>query len=118
MTPSKLKDVLGARNTTLPGGQLEVGPSSIQIDPSGKFTDPRQIGDVIVGASSSAAQSPVYLRDLVDISRAYQSPVRYLNYLTWADKAGNWHRSRAITIAVQVKMARRSTPLARASMQS
>ena len=88
MTPSNLKDILGARNTTLPGGQLEVGPSSIQIDPSGKFTDPRQIGDVIVGASSSAAQSPVYLRDLVDISRAYQSPVRYLNYLTWADKAG------------------------------
>ena len=103
MTPSKLKDILGARNTTLPGGQLEVGPSSIQIDPSGKFTDPRQIGDVIVGASSSAAQSPVYLRDLVDISRAYQSPVRYLNYLTWADKQGRWHRSRAVTIAVQIK---------------
>lgn len=103
MTPSKLKDILGARNTTLPGGQLEVGPSSIQIDPSGKFTDPSQIGDVIVGSSSSAAQSPVYLRDLVNISRAYQSPARYLNYLTWADKQGQWHRSRAITIAVQVK---------------
>jgi multidrug efflux pump subunit AcrB len=64
---------------------------------------PWQIGDVIIGASSSAAQSPVYLRDLVDISRAYQSPVRYLNYLTWADEAGTWHRSRAVTIAVQVK---------------
>jgi multidrug efflux pump subunit AcrB len=58
---------------------------------------------VIVGSSSSAAQSPVYLRDLVEISRAYQSPARYLNYLTWADKQGHWHRSRAITIAVQVK---------------
>jgi multidrug efflux pump subunit AcrB len=103
MTPSKLKDILGARNSTLPGGQLEVGASNIQINPSGKFTDPRQIGDVIVGSSSSAAQSPVYLRDLVDISRGYQSPPRYLNYLTWADKGGRWHRSRAVTIAVQVK---------------
>lgn len=103
MTPSNLKDILAARNTTLPGGQLEVGPSSIQIDPSGKFTDPRQIGDVIVGSSSSAAGSPVYLRDLVDISRGYQSPARYLNYLTWVDKQGRWHRSRAVTIAVQVK---------------
>jgi multidrug efflux pump subunit AcrB len=103
MTPSKLKDVLGARNTTLPGGQLEVGPSSIQIDPSGKFTDQRQIGDVIIGSSSSAAQSPVYLRDLVDISRGYQSPARYLNYLTYTDKQGRWHRSRAVTIAVQAK---------------
>ena len=39
-TPSNLKDILGARNITLPGGQLEVGPQSILIDPSGKFTRP------------------------------------------------------------------------------
>ena len=103
MTPANLKDVLGARNTTLPGGQLEVGPKSIQIDPSGKFTTPQQIGDVIIASSSSAAQSPVYLRDLVDISRGYQSPARYLNYLSWADKDGRWHRSRAVTVAVQMK---------------
>ncbi len=86
-TPANLKDILGARNITLPGGQLEVGPQNIQIDPSGKFTNPQQIGDVIIGSSKSAAQSPVYLRDLVDISRGYQSPAKYLNYLTWADKA-------------------------------
>src|SRR5580692_6727436 len=51
-TPSNLKDILGARNITLPGGQLEVGPKSIQIDPSGKFTNPQQVGNVIIGASS------------------------------------------------------------------
>ena len=102
-TPGNLKDILGARNITLPGGQLEVGPQSIAIDPSGKFTSPQQIGDVIIGSSSSAAQSPVYLRDLVDISRGYQSPAKYLNYLTWADKQGHWRRSRAVTVAVQMK---------------
>ena len=103
VTPSNLKDILGARNITLPGGQLEVGPQNIQINPSGKFTDPQQIGDVIISAASSAAQSPVYLRDLVDISRGYQSPAKYLNYLTWADKQGHWRRSRAVTLAVQMK---------------
>jgi multidrug efflux pump subunit AcrB len=103
MTPANLKNVLGARNITLPGGQLEVGPQNIQIDPSGKFTRPQEIGDVIVGTSSSAAQSPVYLRDLVDVSRAYQSPAKYLNYLTWADQEGHWRRSRAVTLAVQMK---------------
>ncbi len=102
-TPANLKNILGARNITLPGGQLEVGPQSIQIDPSGKFADPRQIGDVIIGSSSTAVKSPVYLRDLVDISRGYQSPARYLNYLTWADKQGTWRRSRAVTVAVQMK---------------
>ena len=103
LQPSNLKDILGARNITLPGGQLEVGSKSIQIDPSGKFTSPQQIGDVIISTSSSAAQSPVYLRDLVDISRGYQSPAKYLNYFTWADKDGAWHRSRAVTVAVQMK---------------
>lgn len=103
MKPSNLKDILGARNITLPGGQLEAGTKTIQIDPSGKFTSPQQIGNVIIGTSSSAGQSPVYLRDLVDVSRGYQSPARYLNYLTWVDKSGVWHRSRAVTVAVLMK---------------
>src|SRR5580698_5359941 len=103
LQPSNLQDILGARNITLPGGQLEIGTKSIQINPSGKFTSPQQIGDVIVSTSSSAALSPVYLRDLVQISRAYQNPPQYLNYFTWVDKDGAWHRSRAITLAVQMK---------------
>jgi multidrug efflux pump subunit AcrB len=103
LQPANLKDILGARNITLPGGQLEVGSKSLQIDPSGKFTKPQQIGDVIISTSSTASQSPVYLRDLVQISRGYQSPAKYLNYFTWADKDGKWHRSRAVTLAVQMK---------------
>jgi multidrug efflux pump subunit AcrB len=100
--PTDLKDILGARNITLPGGQLEVGSQSIQINPSGRFDTPDQIGNVIIGTASNG-QSPVYLRDLVDISRGYQSPAKYLNYLTWKDKEGQWHRSRAVTVAVQMK---------------
>ncbi len=103
MKPSNLKDILQARNSTIPGGVLEVGPKSIQIDPSGKFDNAQQIGDVVIGVSTSAGDSPVYLRDVVDISRGYQSPARYLNYLTWKDKNGHWHRSRAVTVAVQMK---------------
>jgi multidrug efflux pump subunit AcrB len=101
--PSQLPDILGARNITLPGGKLEVGSQSIQINPSGRFETPEQIGSVVIGAPSSTGNSPVYLRDLVDISRGYQSPAQYLNYLTWKDKDGTWHRSRAITVAVQMK---------------
>ena len=101
--PADLKNILGARNATLPAGSLEVGPQDILINPSGKFQNERQIGDVIIGTSSAAANSPVYLRDLVNISRAYQSPPRYLNYFTWLAPDGRWHRSRAVTVAVQMK---------------
>ena len=109
--PSGLKNVLSARNITLPGGSLEVGSKSITIDPSGEFTSPQAIGDMIVGSSSSQASgtspsappSPIYLRDLVEISRGYQSPPRFLNFLTWRDQTGRMHRSRAVTLAVQMK---------------
>src|SRR5271169_4630439 len=99
--PSKLKDVLGAQNITLPAGSLEVGPKDIVINPSGLFPDAQAIGNVIIGVSSS--NSPVYLRDLVDISRAYQSPPSYLNYLTWRNSDGKWIRSRAVTLAIYMR---------------
>ena len=82
--PSKLKDVLGAQNITLPAGSLDVGPKDIMINPSGLFPDANAIGNVIIGVSSS--NSPVYLRDVVDISRGYQSPPTYLNFLNWKDE--------------------------------
>ncbi len=99
---SDLKGLLYARNTTLPGGTLEVGPKNIAIDPSGQFESEKAIGDVIVGVSQTA-HVPVYLRDLVEISRGYQSPARFLNFFTWRDTDGRWQRSRAITVAVQMR---------------
>ncbi len=99
--PSKLQDVLGAQNITLPAGSLDVGPMDISINPSGLFPDAPAIGNVIIGVSSS--NSPVYLRDLVDISRGYQTPPTYLNFLTWRDKDGKWIRSRAVTLAVYMR---------------
>ena len=56
---------------------------------------------MLVGASSSGVS--VHLRDLVDISRGYQTPIRYANYLTSRDTNGKWHRNRAITLAVQMR---------------
>jgi multidrug efflux pump subunit AcrB len=99
--PSKLKDILGAQNITLPAGSLEVGSKDLTINPSGLFPDPAAIGNVIIGVSTS--NSPVYLRDLVDISRAYKSPPTFLNYLTWRDAENHWTRSRAITLAINMR---------------
>src|SRR5207244_8596571 len=84
-----------------PGGVLEAGGKNFVIDPSGKFKNAQEIGNVIV--SSSATGNPAYLRDVVDITRAYQSPPRYLNFYTWREADGRWHRSRAVTLAVQMR---------------
>jgi multidrug efflux pump subunit AcrB len=99
--PSKLKDVLNAQNITLPAGSLEAGSKDININPSGLFPDAQAIGNVIIGVSSS--NSPVYLRDLVDISRSYQSPPQFLNFLSRRDADGNWVRTRAITLGINMR---------------
>ncbi len=101
LQPSNLKSILNARNITLPGGAIEVGPKNILVDPSGEFENAGDIGDVIVGTSSFGAA--VYLRDLVDIRSGYQSPARYLNYYTWRDPQGKWQRTRAVTVSVQMR---------------
>ena len=103
MQPSNLKGILNARNITLPGGALEAGSKNIIVDPSGEFTKASDIGNVIVGNSGFGA--PVYLRDLVDIRGGYQSPARYLNYYSWLDSKGNWQRTRAVSLAVQMRNA-------------
>ena len=101
LQPSNLKGLLNARNITLPGGALEAGSKNIIVDPSGEFTSPEEIGNVIVGSSGFGA--PVYLRDLVDIRSGYQSPARYLNYYMWKDPQGKWRRTRAVSLAVQMR---------------
>jgi multidrug efflux pump subunit AcrB len=101
MQPSNLKGILNARNITLPGGALEAGSKNIIVDPSGEFTKASDIGNVIVGSSGFGA--PVYLRDLVDVRGGYQTPARYLNYYSWLDSKGNWQRTRAVSLAVQMR---------------
>lgn len=53
--------------------------------------------------SASAGGAQVYLRDLVDTVRSYNAPARYLNFFTWRDNEGNWHRTRAITLSIQMR---------------
>jgi multidrug efflux pump subunit AcrB len=99
--PGDLGPLLNARNITLPAGTIDVGGGQIQIDPSGKFENARAIGDVLVTPPTGAP--PLYLRDLVQISRAYQAPADYLNFYTGIGKDGKAHRSRAITLAVYMR---------------
>lgn len=99
--PAALPQLFAARNTDFPGGIIEIGSKNITIDPSGEFTSEREIGDVL--APSSPGVLPVQLRDVVDISRDYESPPRFLNYYSARDAQGRWRRSRAVTVAIQMR---------------
>src|SRR6266404_2996745 len=101
LQPAALGSVLSARNIIAPGGAFETGQQQVILNPSGQFQNINAIGDVAVSTSSVGA--PVYLRDLVEISRGYQSPAQYLNYYTWEDPQGQWQRSRSVTLAIYMR---------------
>ncbi len=101
ISASMLKQALGGRNITMPGGVVNAGGRNLLVSPSGEFRDEREIGDVLVSAGSGSR--PVYVRDLVDVQRGYVNPLRFLNFYNWVDAQGHWHRSRAITLDVQMR---------------
>jgi multidrug efflux pump subunit AcrB len=101
LQPTKLKDILNARNVTAPGGIVQTQSRNVLVDATAEFKSNQDIGNVLVAASPTGV--PVYLRDLVDVSRSYQTPTRYLNFMTSREPNGSWHRNRAVTLAVQMR---------------
>ncbi len=101
LQPDEIQKILSARNITSYGGAMQVEGTQLAVHPSGRFRDVSQIGGVIVGKSPTGA--PIYLRDLADISRSYQSPARYLNFYTARDANGDWRTYRAVTLAVYMR---------------
>ena len=97
--PLRLPDVLNARNVTLQGDSLDAGGKRIAIDPSGEFKAEKEIGEVLLPSQDGA---PLRVKDLADVVRGYANP-RYLNYFSSRDKSGHWERTRAITLAIQMR---------------
>src|SRR5262249_2534192 len=100
ITPSGVKNILGARNITLPGGLIEAPGKTLTVDPSGEFASEREIGDVLVPTSNGGG---VYLRDLAPIAPGCTSPPPCFNCDGRRAEDGSWQRTRAITLAVQMK---------------
>ena len=101
LQPSHLKQVLNARNITMPGGSISNDDMELLIFPTGAFVQAEEIGQVMIATTNDGV--PVYLRDLVDIEPGYQNPPRFLNFYRWQDPHGRWQRSRAITLAAQMR---------------
>lgn len=97
---NRLPDLFRARNLTVAGGELDAGGKRLFVTPSGEFHSEAEIGGVTVGATPYG--SPLYLRDVADTVRDYDSPPRFLNFYNRPDAEGNWRRTRAITLGVQM----------------
>jgi multidrug efflux pump subunit AcrB len=95
-----LASTLRARNLTTGAGEFDAGGKNVLIAPTGEFHSEREIGDVVVGVTPQG--TPLYIRDVAEVVRSYDHPARYLNFYSSRDARGNWQRTRAITLSVQM----------------
>ena len=95
-----LPNLFRERNLTVAGGELDAGTKRLFINPSGEFRSEEELGGVTIGKTSYG--TPLYLRDVADTVRDYENPARFLNFYSWQDTQGNWQRTRAITLAIQM----------------
>jgi multidrug efflux pump subunit AcrB len=100
LKPTALTNALQARNLTVGGGEVDAGGKSVTLHPSGEFHSERELLDVMIGVSPSG--TPLYLRDVADVVRTYENPPRFLNFYSTQDAQGQWQRTRAVTMAVQM----------------
>jgi len=80
ITPLALVDRIRQRNINIPGGQVELPDQNVVVRPTGEYTSAAEIGDTILALSDRGY--PLYLRDLVEVTRGYKDPADVLNFRT------------------------------------
>lgn len=83
---------LEGQNLVKPAGSVRVGDYYVRITPTGKFQTVDQIGDLLLRGDASG--NMIYLRDVADISRGYQTPPELLV---------RHNQEKAIAIGVSIK---------------
>ncbi len=77
ISPGQIAAVLQSQNLVVEAGRSRVGDEYLRIEPTGEFTSVKAIGDVLI---SSEERKLIYLRDIADITRAYEEVPKTLFY--------------------------------------
>ena len=80
ITPLSIVGRVQERNINIPGGQVELPDQNVVVRPTGEYTSADQIGQTVMDVSS--AGYPLYLRDLVEVTRGYEDPSNVMNFRT------------------------------------
>lgn len=92
---------LASQNSTLASGVLELGRSEVPLVVSTPTTPRAALGSLVVGKNESGA--PVRLDTLGELFRGYQSPPVLLNSYGRFAPNGQWTRTPAVTLSIQMR---------------
>ena len=75
LTPKMVMDSISARNAVIPGGTVRTEGRNFPVQLSGEYKTEHDMLGTVVGLSREGA--PVYLRDVFEVRRMYESPIPY-----------------------------------------
>ena len=102
LTAQTVMNSISARNAVIPGGTMRTEGRNFPVQLSGEYKTERDMLGTVVGMSRGGA--PVYLRDIFDIRRMYESPISYkVDILGRTATNGPLDTRRAVMVAVEMR---------------
>jgi multidrug efflux pump subunit AcrB len=102
LTPETVMSSIAARNAVIPGGTMRSEGRNFPVQLSGEYKTEKDMLGTVVGMSRGGA--PVYLRDIFDVRRMYESPISYkVDILGRTGTNGPLDMRRAVMVAVEMR---------------
>jgi len=102
LTPEMVMNSISARNAVIPGGTMRTEGRNFPVQLSGEYKTERDMLGTVVGMGKGGA--PVYLRDVFDVRRMYESPIPYkVDVVGRTGKDGALDTRRAVMVAVEMR---------------
>ncbi len=102
LTPEMVMSSISAHNAVIPGGTMRTEGRNFPVQLSGEYKTEKDMLPTVVGMGKGGA--PVYLRDVFDVRRMYESPIPYkVDVVGRAGKDGSLDTRRAVMVAVEMR---------------
>ncbi|MGA2175441.1 MAG: efflux RND transporter permease subunit [Verrucomicrobiota bacterium] len=102
LTPEMVISSIAARNAVIPGGTMRTEGRNFPVQLSGEYKTEKDMLGTVVGLSREGA--PVYLRDIFDVRRMYESPISYkVDILGRTGTNGPLDTRWAVMVAVEMR---------------
>ncbi len=102
LTPEGVMNSISTRNAVIPGGTLRTEGRNFPVQLSGEYKSENDMLGTVVSMSRGGA--PVYLRDIFEVRRMYESPIPYkADVLGRTGKEGKLDTRRAVMVAVEMR---------------
>ncbi len=87
IAPDAIAATLRARNSIIPGGEIDTGDRAFALVPSGDFDSVEDVGNLLIPAPAdgSPEDSLIALRDLASVSRGFADPAPRRVYFNGAE---------------------------------